>query len=260
MQKRVFQHNGLKLSYLDAGGNGSVLIALHAHWMEGVTYAALAAALAPEWRVIALDQRGHGYSDHAPTYTREDYLGDLEGLFLHVGLEKAALLGNSLGGVNAYQFAARHPQRVLGLIIEDIGVEISDDLSFVRAWEGTFKTREELEQRVGPRFLPYLQDSFRETSDGWRLAFDPQDMILSQGHVTGNHWEDWLASDCPALLVRGSDSRVSKQEHFEEMAARRPNTQLRVLKGGHVVHMDDPEGFVEVVKDFLRALPKQSAK
>src|SRR5450432_3987568 len=138
MQRHNFQHHGLNLSYLDTGGGDGTLIALHSHWMEGQTFAPLAAALAPAWRVIALDQRGHGYSDHAPTYTRDDYLHDLEAFVEHLTLSYAVLLGNSLGGVNAYQFAARHPEKVRGLIIEDIGAEVRDDLSFVLAWEGRF--------------------------------------------------------------------------------------------------------------------------
>src|SRR5271167_1817450 len=122
MERHTFQHNRLTFSYLDSRGSGPVLIALHSHWMEGVTFVPLATSLAPEWRVIALDQRGHGHSDHAATYTRADYLQDLEAFFDHLDLNDAVLLGNSLGGINAYQFAARHPEKVRGLIIEDIGV------------------------------------------------------------------------------------------------------------------------------------------
>ena len=66
-------------------------------------------------------------------------------------------------GSIAYQLAARHPEEVSGFVIEDIGAEVWDDLSFVFAWEGLFPTREALAERVGPRLLPYLQDSFRET-------------------------------------------------------------------------------------------------
>ena len=77
MRRARFQHDGLTLSYLDSDGDGQALTALHLHWMEAVTYTPLAAALAPSWRVIALDQRGHGYSDHAQSYTRENYFGDL---------------------------------------------------------------------------------------------------------------------------------------------------------------------------------------
>src|ERR1700730_891727 len=124
MQRHNFQHDGLNLSYLDNGGVDETLVALHSHWMEGQTFASLAAALASGWPVIALDQRGHGYSGHASTYMREDYWGDLDVLFAHLGISRAVLLGNSLGGVNAYQFAARHPDYVRALIVEDIGAVV----------------------------------------------------------------------------------------------------------------------------------------
>jgi pimeloyl-ACP methyl ester carboxylesterase len=255
MDRHFFQHNGYKLSYLDSGGEGQLLIALHAHWMEGATFEPLAAALAPFWRVIALDQRGHGYSDHPQTYTRDDYLGDLSALFQHLKIkEPLVLLGNSLGGVNAYQFAARHPELVKAMIIEDIGVEIEVDVNFSLAWAGTFKTKEELAQNVGPRFAPYLEDSFRHTETGWRLAFNPSDMVTSNKLVAGNHWQDWLASDCPALLIRGKDSRLTTQAHFEEMAKQRLNTTLCTLEGGHVVHIDNFKGFMEQVNKFLYKL------
>ena len=255
MQRYKFQHDGLTLSYLDVEGGGRVVIALHAHWMEGGTYAPLAAALAPDWRVIALDQRGHGHSDHAKTYTRDDYLGDLEALFDHLGVEEpAVLIGNSLGGVNAYQFAASHPRRVRALVVEDIGAEIRDDTSFALPWAGVYETREALAQRVGARFVPYLEPSFREVPGGWKLAFDPRDTVASQNSLNGDHWIDWLESHCPALLIRGNDSRVTTQAHLEQMASRRPNTRLEVLEGGHVVHLDNPSGFAEAVRKFLQQL------
>src|SRR5450432_543886 len=255
MQRHNFQHHGLNLSYLDTGGGDGTLIALHSHRMEGQTFAPLAAALAPGWRVIALDQRGHGYSDHAATYTRENYLEDLDTLFAHVGISRAVLLGNSLGGVNAYQFAARHPDYVRGLIVEDIGAVIGDDTSFALPWSGVFKTRQDLEDRIGPRFFPYLKDSVRSVASGWRLAFEPRDMVQSQTYVNGDHWADWLASPCPALLIRGEDSRVTTQKHVEEMAERRPDTRLCVLPGGHVVHFDNPKDFNAAVLEFLEQLP-----
>jgi pimeloyl-ACP methyl ester carboxylesterase len=114
-ERRDFRHDGLRFSFLDSGGDGDVLIALHAHLMEAVTYGPLAAAL-PKSRVVALDQRGHGSSDHARSYTRNDYIQDVKALLEHLDLNEAVLLGNSLGGANAYQFAARHPERVRGAL------------------------------------------------------------------------------------------------------------------------------------------------
>jgi esterase len=118
------------------------------------------------------------------------------------------LLGNSLGGVNAYQFAARHPEKVRGLIIEDIGAEVRDDLSFVLAWEGSFALHEALAERVGPRFLRYIQDSFRKTPEGWRVAFEPREIVESGKCLSGDHWQDWLATECPALSISRRASRM----------------------------------------------------
>lgn len=255
MQRHFFENNGLKLSYLDSESKAPVLIALHSHWMEASTFIPLANALRSKWRVVALDQRGHGYSDHPKTYTRDDYLGDVEALLNHLNLDQpVVLLGNSLGGVNAYQFAARHPERIRALIIEDIGVEIAVDVTFSLAWKGIFKSRDELSQHVGPRFLGTLQDSFRETEQGWRLAFNPEELVVSNQLLQGDHWKDWLASPCPALLIRGAESRLTTDEHMKQMAVRRPNTHLKTLEGGHVCHLDNPNEFNEVVKAFLNDL------
>ncbi len=252
MKRFSFEHHGLTFSYLDSGDELPVIIALHAHWMEGLTFIPLAEALGSEWRVVALDQRGHGYSDHAETYSREEYLGDLDALFDHLRVQEAVLIGNSLGGVNAYQYAARRPERVRALIIEDIGVEISGDLPSMTGWAGNFRTRDDLESQVGQRFAPYLRDSFRESAAGWRLAFEPREMMLSLACLQGSYWDEWLSTSCPALVIRGANSRVTTSEHIAELVSRRPNTEMLELTAGHVVHSDDPASFAEAVRSFLR--------
>lgn len=81
----------------------------------------------------------------------------------------------------------------------------------------------------------------REYPDGWGLAFDPKDMNASQQQLNGDHWNDWLAGDCPALLVRGSRSTVLSTEHAEDMTARRCHTRLVELPAGHIVHETVPD-------------------
>lgn len=178
-------------------------------------------------------------------------MGDLDALFDHLRVPKAVLIGNSLGGVNAYQYAARYPERVQALIIEDIGVEVPGDMPPVLGWTGTFHSREELEHQVGQRFVPYLRDSFRETAAGWALAFEPREMMLSQACLEGSYWKEWVSTSCPALVIRGSESRVTASAHIAEMVSRRPNTRMLTLSGGHVVHSDDPASFAEAVRSFL---------
>lgn len=110
--------DGRRLSFLDFGGLGQPLLALHGHFSEGQTFAHLARELAPDWRVIAPDQRGHGESDRPADYSRQGYIADAVAVLDHLGLGTAVVLGHSLGGVNAYQLAARYPERVLALVIE----------------------------------------------------------------------------------------------------------------------------------------------
>jgi len=132
---------------------------------------------------------------------------------------------------------------------------VDDDMGFMSAWAGSFDTREALAERIGPRLLPYVEASIRHTDEGWRVAFDPADLQRSQAELNGDHWNDWLATDCPALLVRGSESRISKADMLEEMARRRPHTRLETLHAGHVVHADDAAGFTHLVREFLGTLP-----
>lgn len=176
-------------------------------------------------------------------------------LFKHLKIKQPVIvMGNSLGGVNAYQFAAKNPDMVKALIIEDIGVEIFGDISFSLNWKGVFKTREELEERIGSRFLPYFKDSICETTEGWKLMFDVDEMIISHNNIYGKYWDDWLKSKCPCLLVKGSDSRVTNAEEMQQMAIRRPHTTLVTMEGGHVLHMEKPQEFIKIVQKFLGGL------
>jgi len=106
-----------------------------------------------------------------------------------------------------------------------------------------------------PRFQPYLEDSFRNTAEGRRLAFDPEDMVRSQECLKGKHWWEWLTASCPALVIRGRDSRVTTKEQMEEMLRRRPGTTLKEPEGGHILHRISPEAFAAALRSFLECAP-----
>ncbi len=93
-----------------------------------------------------------------------------------------------------------------------------------------------------------------ERNSGWRLAFDPEDMVQSQKAMRGSYWDEWLVSKCPALVAHGRDSRVTTQEEIEAMVSRRPNTTHIDLDGGHVVHQDSPAPFAQSLRGFLLTL------
>ncbi|MFF7492962.1 alpha/beta fold hydrolase [Streptomyces rubiginosohelvolus] len=244
---------GRRLSFLDFGGPGPPLLALHGHFAEGRTFAHLARELRNSRRIIALDQRGHGLSDRSPDFSRAGYVEDAAAVLQHLGIHRAAVLGHSLVGVNAYQLTARFPKLVDALIVEDIGAEVDDDLSFCLAWPHRAPTRAELLEGLGIS-ARYLIGAVREYPDGWGLAFDPKDMNASQQQLNGDHWNDWISSDCPALLVRGSRSTVLSAEHAKDMATRRPHSQLIELPTGHTVHETVPDEFAAAVDGFLGSL------
>ncbi|MEU6315537.1 alpha/beta hydrolase [Streptomyces sp. NPDC047014] len=257
--------DGRALSYLDSGGAGRPLLALHGGMSEALAFAGLAAHLGPAWRVIAPDQRGHGDSDRAPDYGREGYVSDALALLDHLGLRTpVVVLGYSLGGLNACHLAAAHPERVRALIDIDATVEIHsstedavhDLFGFLGGMRYTAPTREELLAAAGPVGSRLVEQALRPlpSGEGWRLPFHPQDMLDSAAACRGDHWDAWLAGDCPALLVHATRSQTLRQETADAMVARRAGTSYAPLDGDHFLPFTDPRGVHEAVAAFLAAL------
>ncbi|WP_327132641.1 alpha/beta hydrolase [Streptomyces sp. NBC_01343] len=253
--------DGRALSYLDFGGPGRPLLALHGGMSEGLAFAGLADALGDAWRVIAPDQRGHGDSDRAPDHHRAGYLSDTVALLDHLGLDApVALLGYSLGGFNAYHLAAAHPGRIAALVNVDATVTIEPDTAgalfgFLHDMRYTAPTREELLAAAGPVGSQFVAQALRPLPDGgWRLPFHPQDMIDSAEACRGDHWDTWLGSHCPALLVHGTRSQTLRQETADAMVSRRPGTSYTPVDGDHFLPFTHPEEFHEAVRKFLADL------
>ncbi|NDK35036.1 alpha/beta fold hydrolase [Rhodovulum sulfidophilum] len=253
MRRHSFEHDGIVFSFLDAGGEGQPLLALHGHWMGGSDFSGLAADLGPGWRLIALDQRGFGETDQNAPHDIPAYLSDAIALLDHLSIDRPVpVLGHSFGGVVACHLAAARPDRVSALIIEDIGVTLDDDSSaHVANWGGVFRLREDLEDRLGPRLSPYLQNSIRRVADGWTLNFEPAEFLLSERATNGDHRAVWLQSRCPALVVSGSESRVCDPAELQAMAQSRENTTFIQLRAGHSVHIDAPAEFARHLRAFL---------
>lgn len=251
MQRKSFQHDGVTLSYLDAEGDGVALIALHAYWMEAGTYADLAAALAPRWRVIALDQRGHGHSDHPADLSWEAFIGDLDVLLDHLAIETpVAITGNSLGGTVAFRYAARQPSRVSAMIIEESPAKQAADL---------------LHARLGRR----LSDPRGAAREGWRTAglvgraIYPPHRCRLDARLFAHAARGCIRRSQGRLLGRlagqhvpyTADPRQEQQsgQWSDPRGHGKASTQhnLAELRAGHVVHHDQPSEFAEAVRAFL---------
>lgn len=118
--------SGVTLRYsLDGSRQGLPLLFINSLGAELCIWDDLLAALAPTGPVLRYDERGHGLSEcPAGPYSIADHTEDLAGLMDHLRIQSAALVGISLGGMVALDFAARWPERVRGLVLCDTGAKL----------------------------------------------------------------------------------------------------------------------------------------
>lgn len=210
------------------------------------------------WRVVALDQRGHGWSDSPGDYSRRAYVDDAAEVIRSLNLAPVAVQGHSLGALNAYQLASWHPELVRAMIIEEIGAVLHCLPTFVEHWPSRFCSIRGLLDFLAEKGLgggAYFLESLVEFEDGWRFRFQFDHMIRSHHLIEGDWWSDWLSSTCPTLLMHGHRSWVLTTEHAREMAARRLNTRLVEFPNcGHTIHDEDPKAFSREIEKFLDSL------
>src|ERR1700722_8281276 len=111
--------NGIQVSYADSGGDGPAVVLSHGYLMDASMFDAQVAALAPEYRVITWDQRGHGGTPAPGPFSYWDSAGDVLALLDHLGIEQAVLGGMSQGGFLSLRAALLAPQRARGLVLID---------------------------------------------------------------------------------------------------------------------------------------------
>src|SRR5262245_38445148 len=132
--------NGITLAY-DDKGEGLPIVFLHAFPLNRTMWTPQIEALAPRFRIIAVDLRGHGESD-APLwrYTMEQFADDVVGLLDHLEVPQVVLVGLSMGGYLSFSCYRRFPQRIKAMVLADTRAEA--DTPELSAW------RFQLAQRV----------------------------------------------------------------------------------------------------------------
>jgi esterase len=266
---RFVQANGLKLHYLDYGTPGRPpMLCLHggavnAHWFDFV-----AGDFSNDYHVCALDQRGHGDSASAqpPAYGYDCYAADLADVIDKLDLREVVLVGHSMGGLVSLVYAANYPGRVNKLIVVDSTLRATPErvaaLHEVGKREGSsYATHEEFLTRFRlrpagttavPEIIRYLAErGGRQGADGrWRHKFDRNVYARRELLDIMPHWD---RIRIPALLVKGGLSDRITPDIYDEIKSRCPQVELAAVPGSdHHVTLDNPSGFVEVLKAFLR--------
>jgi len=252
MKRKTIKINGLNISYLDNEILGQSLVCLHGHFGAGSMFKFLEKFYSG--RIIIPDLRGHGFSDHASSYKREDYIDDLKKLIDNLELKNPILFGHSLGGTNVLQYASIY-QNASKIIIEDIGTEVSSSNEFVanfpEIFDSIWDVNNEFIKQGRPLSL-YFMESLYCDGLNWKFRFSYKDMIQSQIELNGNYWSDWENIKCPILLLHGAKSWACKTSNIKEMAERNKNVTLKIYENaGHAIHDDERKQFCEDIIEFI---------
>jgi pimeloyl-ACP methyl ester carboxylesterase len=277
-----FQHGPVRLNSAVGSASGPPLLFLHGVTRLWQDCLPLAPALMPRWRVYAIDFRGHGRSSRTPgAYRLPDYLDDA-GAFLRSQVrEPAVVYGHSLGALVGLALAARAPDAVRALVLEDppsftlvphIGqtpfyamfaglsrlagdrrptAAVARDVAEIR-----IPTGEEGGTRFGDiRDATTVRFTARCLRDVDPDVFPP---LLQGGLLDGCDLGAAAArAACPTLLVRGDDAAggMLSRPHAEEIAAAMPDCTLVHMAGvGHLIHWLQTEATLRHVIGFLESL------
>lgn len=219
------------------------------------------ALLRRRFHVLRYDTRGHGAST-APEgpYSFDDLEADALAVLDHHGVEKAAYMGLSLGGMTGLGLAVKHPDRLSRLVCCDARADAPE--AYLKGWDDRLAI---VEQKGLPGILQGTVE--RWLSEDYRRAHPAQvkeveAMILATS-VTGwkgcaaalkrlDYLKDLPTVSLPALFVVGSDDMGAPEEAMRQMAGAVPGAELKVIPGGcHLPNIDSTEAFNRAIAPFL---------
>ncbi|KAF0676229.1 alpha/beta fold hydrolase [Profundibacterium mesophilum] len=253
--------DGANLHYLDEG-EGLPLLCLSGLTRNSSDFDYVAPYL-DGVRLIRPDYRGRGRSEWtgAPSYTVPTEAGDVLALLDHLGLERAALLGTSRGGMIAMLLAATAKERLAGVCLNDIGPELDTaGLGAIMGYVGrnpAQKTHAEaamarsslmagFEAVPQSRWDEEVRKHYDAVDGGLRINYDPAlaDALAAAGaQPAPDLWPLFDAMEgLPLALIRGANSDLLSAETAARMRAKRPDMIFAEVPGrGHIPFLDEPE-------------------
>ncbi len=250
----------MPLHHSELGGAGKPpLILLHGMLGSSRNWQTTGRELASQFHVFALDARNHGRSPHAPEMDYPAMADDLFAWMDAQGLEKASLVGHSMGGKTAMLAACRHPERVEQLVVVDVApkdyawaahrVEFAAlnelnlaDISSRREAEMRFEARV---QDLGMR--KFLATNLERTDAGWRWVVNLPVLTAALPVLEKNSLAPGDRYDGPVLFIAGGKSKYVQPADHETIRCHFPSARIEVIAGsGHNPHMDRREEFVRL--------------
>jgi esterase len=265
----------LRFHYLEWGAaDAPPIVLLHGGHQSAHSWDLVSLHLAQGYRVLALDQRGHGDSEWArdAEYSNQAMALDAAAFIAALGLQRPIVIGHSMGGRNAMLLTRLDPSRLRALVVVDVGPELSERgrqtiAGFVRANQefddlehfvrnvreyDPYRSREHIERTVKYNMLQRADGKFVSKCDstprrvGLLRGNDPLDNITLA---------DAGAFDLPVLLVRGANSGILAADAAERFRDALPQGVLVTVPDcGHNVHGQNTKGFIAALGGFLDGL------
>jgi len=272
-QCRTVAAGGVAIAW-EERGQGLPVVAMHAIGHGSRDYELVAERLSAHARFIAFDWPGHGRSDSDPQPVSVGrYVEVLAGFLDALHIERAVLVGNSIGGAAALAFAARFPARVAALVLADPGGLRPIDALALRVCRLMARLG-----RAGARQASWHRLVF---SLMYRLilrapsAGPQRRRILAAATECAPLWEQAWSSfsgpgadqsaigpriQCPVLFTWAKDDRIIPFRGSKAAVRRFPNHAVTFFEGGHSPHLEAPDAFVAAVAPFLEAVGEREAR
>lgn len=246
-------------------GEGQPVIILHGIFGISDNWVTIGRRLAEKFEVFILDQRNHGQSPHSDTFNYFSMVEDLYEFIEDHQLTNPILIGHSMGGKVAMNFALEHPHRVDKLIVVDMSVrhypprqQHMDVLNAMMSIDfNEISTREEVEKIITPivksrkisQFV--LKNLYRigKSRLAWRINVEA---IYNSLENVFEGVETPYTSDIPALFIKGELSDYILEEDYEMISKKFPNAQFTTINNAsHWVHADAPDELCSTFSKFL---------
>ncbi|GAA5032462.1 alpha/beta hydrolase [Marivirga lumbricoides] len=252
----------MKLHYQELG-EGKPLIILHGLFGSSDNWMTIGRKLADTFKVYLIDQRNHGDSPHSDTHNYEVMAADLKEFIETEKIQNPHIMGHSMGGKTAMQFAVENPDMFDQLIIVDIAPKAypvhhatilkglkSINLSELKSRNDADKALAEYVPEKGVRqFL--LKNLTRDDDKNftWKINLP---VIEASIETIGQGLEKKLATEKDVLFIGGADSDYIRKEDNITIINFFPNASVKMIEGaGHWIHAEKPEEFLEIVLGFL---------
>jgi esterase len=248
------------------GVGAKTLVVLHGLMGSMDNWRTVQLALAAHCRVVCLDLANHGKSPHVEGFTLASLAIDVCETLDALGIERAVLMGHSLGGKVAMLMASEWPERVQGLVIVDImpGAFAPAHLFVLRACQrlelDRATTRAQLDAALAenvlqPETRAFLLKNVARDENGkffWRV---PLDYLIANYAVVSDAVPMEKRYECPVLVVAGGKSPFKVMRHEAAMREHFPALEFIVFPdAGHLVHMEETQSFAETVTVFLEGI------